>query len=653
MVKSRFGYRTAVPSATTSKAKTRSVSFKGGVDTYKDNDDLKPSQLASATDARFVRIGRYETRKGLDRYTVPVGETVRGEVAASSGQAEFLIGGSASIAQRVQVSAAGRVTKVDVNIRGLETATGVVVVEVYSDSSGTPGALLGRSTLAPSQAGADFAYVPAYILTAPLVAASQMLWVVLRAQSKSTQGYAASTTSAEATALTSEGDAWNPATFAMNVKVSVSDDLPVKGVIRTYRSNGQKATLFAYGNTVASVNDTTGATIVLKSDFQSGSTYFRAKVVQDAAYFVTGVEKPWKYDFDTWTQLSASPYVPTLIEEHKGLLFFVDRDDKTRLFFSNFGEYDVFTSTDFIYVPAPKSYDALTALAKLNGVLYLFANRNKFQLYGADNDTFSLDEAGSQRGTFTQESCVYDSNFIYHADDDGIWQFDGSGEINLALPFLQEYLDIPDKKSIRLDVFKNRLYCFYTPAGGDVNSECFVINLLLGVYESRDLNTYVGRTFGRDSQDDLFIQASNRVAALYFAELPTNDHSNLGDQLSLEIKTAYDHFGSPAQRKRVPKWRPQFPSQRGSYSIQAGYDLDLRGQPTFTDVSIAGTGPRLNQGHKLNTGLRLGGKRIVAPTTLFIPGPFNRAQRIYKHVAAREPVEVDSEVLSVETQRML
>lgn len=58
MVRSKFGYRTPVPDVTSRKAQTKQLSFKGGIDTYTDNDDLKPTELVAAYDARFAKIGR-------------------------------------------------------------------------------------------------------------------------------------------------------------------------------------------------------------------------------------------------------------------------------------------------------------------------------------------------------------------------------------------------------------------------------------------------------------------------------------------------------------------------------------------------------------------------------------------------------------------
>jgi hypothetical protein len=656
VVKSRFGYRTPIPSISSSKGQTKAISYKDGINTFKDNDDVKVTEVVEAIDARFSKIGRYKTRRGADRYSVPIGEAVNAEIDATTGASTYTLNGSHALAQKLTAASAGRITRVDVNLQSTDDSAGVLLVEVYDDDSGVPGDLLCRSSIAPADIASTADYESAYFMKAPAISSADVLWVVIRGQNTKVGDYKITTTTDSSDALIrafGEAGVWTAADYSANVKLYTSTDGGVKGVIRAYRPNGLKVTLMAYGSTVASVDAVTGATTTLKSDFEAAATNYRARMVQDAVYLVNGLEKPWKYDFTNWTELTDAPYIPSLIEEHKGLLFFNDTADKTRIFYSNFAEYDTYTSTDFIYVPAPKSYDALTAFAKLNGVLYLFANRNKFQLMGSDNDTFQLEEAASQRGTFSQESLVYDANFIYHADAEGIWQFNGTSERNLAEPFLEDYMAITNKDSIQLDVAQNRLYVFYSPAGTADNSQCFVINLQLGLYESLDKGTYIGRTFARYAQDDLFIQASNRVAALYYGELHTNFHHNLGDQLQFEVKTAYNHFDHPGNNKRIPKWRPQFPSQVGDYAIQVGYDLDGQNDPIFSDVELTGSGPRFDTGVLYDSGARFSGQRLIEPTSLHVPGTFKRVQRRYKHVAAREPVELDSEIMSLEIQRLI
>ncbi|MBO1267090.1 hypothetical protein [Arthrobacter cavernae] len=651
-MKSRFGYRTQIPSTSTQKGSTQAVSFKDGVDTYKDNDDLKPTELRAAIDARFTKIGRYKTRRGLDRYSVPVGEAVNAQNSSTTGAGVATISATQALAQPLTLTGTQRLSQVEVRIRTTATSKGVVLVEVRQNNAGVPGALLARSSIRPADIGSSFAYKPVYFAAAPEVTGTP--FVVIKTQSKYAGVYEVSTTTTGSTGLISNdaGFTWTGgAVNALNVKLYTAPYNPVLGLIRVNRPNGQRLTVFGAGGVIYQVDDTTGATTVVKSGLSASATFYRFEMVQDAIYWINGQEKPYKWDSTTVTQLTACPFIPDELSEHKGLIFFSDSSDFTKFAWTNFGEYDKFTSTDFQYAPAPKTADGITAFQKLNGILYILTHNNKFAFMGDDNVTFRMDEAAPQRGTFTQETTVSDANFIYHADFEGIWQFNGSEEVNLAKPFLEDYLAIPNKNTMQLDIYKNRLYVFYAPSGSADNTECYVINLQLKKLESLDKGAYVGRTYGRGTQDDLFLQASNRVAAVYYAELPTNDYHNLGDQIQYDLLTGASHFDQPAALKRIPKWRPTFAAANADYDVRCGYATDLSLDFNWQDVPMSGSGPRFNNGVLFNSGVRFGGVGIIEPD-LYLSGEFKRAQRRYQHIAAREPVEFDSEVLMVETQRI-
>lgn len=657
MVRSRFGYRTVIPTTTAKKDQTKPFSYVGGVDTYSDNDDMPPTKLRFAHDARMVKKGRYRTRKGANRYSVPVGEAVSASQTATTGASVQIVNGTRALAEKLTVSSTGGITRSDIRIRTTSTSAGSLLVEYYTNVGGLPGELLATSSILPASVGSSFAYLPSYFMSAPQVTSGDIIWQVIRGQDENVGDYEISTTTASSNAAVREGaTTWMAAAYSLNARVYVSPANAVKGVYRAYRFNGLKVTLMVAGTTLYSVDDVTGATIVLQTGLSASATRYRFDMAQDTVYMTNEYEKPYKIVLSTMAVSVVSTALANARTpiEHKGLMFYINADDPSQTYYSNFGAYDTFTSTDFLTWGSPKSPHSLVALAKLNGALYGFAKRNKLVLLGDSNATFSIDEATDQRGTFTQESLTWDENFIYHADEDGIHQFNGTDSRNLAEPFLEDYKAIPDKSTIVLDVRDNRLYCFYMPSGQSQNTECFVVNTLLNIYEAKDLETYIGRSFARLTQDDIFIQASNRVAALYYGEADGNNYDNLGAQLQFELGTAFDHFDTPGQYKRIPKWRPVFDSVAGTWGVDVGYAFENRPDPQWLEtVSLASNNPRLNTGLLLNTGVRVatpGG--LVEPQNLYIPGEFKRAQRRYRHIAAHEPVEVDSELLTVETERL-
>lgn len=651
MARSRFPRRRPIGPVTTAKSQPYTVSFNGGLHTYKPNDDMKDSELAVLNNNRFERIGRPKTRKGLDHYSVPIGEAVNVQQTSTTGASTYAISTTNHLAIKCLATATGVATRADVNLKYTTAPTGVLLAVLYDDNAGAPGTEIASSSFVSSEITTTAQYLTVRFNKAPDITNTSTYWLVLKAQDSSTGSFLVTTTTSATTSLTStdSGVTWSSSGFAGNAKLYTATSGGVKGLKRVYRPDGSATTFFAHDDDIYSVNDTTGATTAIKSSLGVGISRVRWEFVQDVLYYVTGIGKPRKWDFTTESEVSSAPYNSSLVREHKGLLIFNDTNDKTRIYYSNFAEYDTFTSTDFIYVPAPKSSDGITAFGKLNGAFYPFTKENKYVLLGSDNATFSLDEAPSQKGTYSQESLVEDANYIYFASDDGIYQFNGTGEKNLAYPILQDYLNITNKQNIILDINENRLYVWYTPAGAAENRECLVYNLLLEQWESIDTNTFVGATSSRG----IFLVGSNRCGAVYYQEKSTNDYTDLGAPIEFEFATSFMTLGKPDQKKRITKWRPDFPQQDSDYSISCGYAFDGSSNATYPyEVSLGGSGVTFNSGVLFDSGATFADNSFLDPTNMSVPGEHKRIQLRYKHFAAREPVEVESHVLVVQSQRI-
>jgi hypothetical protein len=379
--------------------------------------------------------------------------------------------------------------------------------------------------------------------------------------------------------------------------------------------------------------------------------------VNDVLYWVDELSKPHKYDPATSTAsiVTTAPENASNIIVHKGLVFYVSAVDPSKSFYTNFGLYDTFTSTDFLYVDAPKTGDPIKAMARLMGNLFYITRKSKYILYGAENATFRLDNAVGQKGTFSQESVAYDQNHIYLASDDGIYRFNGAEEVNIAEDVLDWWMSLTSKANTTLELYNNRLYVFYTPVGEAANSTCRVYNILYNIWESEDTSTHVARTYTRYDTDNYFVQGSNRCGMLMLAEQSTNDYTNMGEPFTYELRTRYDHYGSPAQFKRCPAFRPHFDAISGTYSVQVGYATDYSDSPNYVDIDLQGSGPRFNTGETFDSGAIFGGSQQINPldSSLAIPGEWRRLQIRYKHYAAREPVSFDGHILNVETQRII
>jgi hypothetical protein len=647
------GRRVPIPATTTDKAQTQPFDYTDGWYSGNSNDLQPPKTLQYVTDKRFKGRGKFETRKGCDPYTVPVGEAVNVQQTSTAGAGTTTLSTTTRIAEKVTATGSGVATKVEVRLKN-DTGSGTVLIELYSDNAGNPGTLIGRTSVDEAVITSTLAYVGERVIQAPTITNGVAYWVVAYLQTSGSGTMIASTTTntTNAKISTDNGQTWTTAGFSLNVKLYTSTAGGVKGLTRVYRPSGAGTTFFAHGVNVYSVNDGTGVVTSIDAGLNASTTHVRYEFVNDTMYYVDGFGKPRKYNWTTSSAVESCPVNASDLIEHAGLMFYTDAADRTKVVFSNFADYDTFTSTDFIYVPAPKKSDHITALAKLNGVLYIFTQRNKHMLLGQDNATFRLDEAYAQKGTFSRESTVFDENYIYFASDDGIYRFNGTSEKNIAEGILDEYTRLLNKQDIHLQLHNNRLYVWYTPNGQAENTECFVYNTLYDRWESKDLNTYIGRSFARHDTSGLFLQASNRAGVVYYGEQPTNDYNNLGDILQAEVRTHYDHFGKPQQKKRVPYWRPILESVSGRYTMQAGFDTDYNEDPTFSNVALQGTGFTYDDPASLYDAITYAQGGVATDTTLNTLGEAYRWQRRYKHHAAREPFVFSGEVLKIQTKRL-
>lgn len=652
MRRSSLRRRVPVPSVTTRKTTTRDLQYVGGLDTNTSNDDVEANRWRYAVDTREIEVGKWETRQGNDFLSTPIGEAVNVEQTSTTGASDQSFSSTTYWAKKIVATATGVLTGIEVRIKNPATATGTVGMIVYSDDAGTPGTELMRTTIAASSITSSYAYIRARSITCPDITNGSTYWVVGYVQDSGSGSYQISTTTNATTGLVSidSGSTWSASSVDYNVKLYTATTGGVKGMIAVERPNGSTYVFMAHGSDLYSINTGTGATTSVDSGLDASATYCRFEFVNDVLYYVTGLQKPRKYDFSTASEVSGAPENASNIRLHKGVIFYTSALDPTKVYYTNFADYDTFTSTDFLYIPAPKTADPVVAKFPLNGLLYISTKRSKYVLYGAENATFRLDSAIGQKGTFSQESVAYDEDNAYLASDDGIYRFNGAEEVNIAKDILADYIALPNKSSIVLTLANNRLYVWYTPVGSGQNSRCFVYNTLYRIWESNDTLGYVSRAFNFTS----LLQGSNRCGMIMYGELSTNDYNSMGEPLSWEHRTTYEHFDAPAQYKRASFYRPHFDSVSGSYSVQVGYATEYADTATYSNISLAGNGPRYDDGVLFDSGATYGGTQQVNPMDASprIPGQWRRLQLRYRHYAAREPINFDGHILVIETQRV-
>lgn len=609
-----------------------------------------------AQNSRIATLGEYTNRKGTDFHSAAAGETQDDTITSTTGASNQTFSETTRLAQVFTSTVSQRLSKVEVNIRNVSSATGTIIVEIWSNVTSQPGVLLARSSIASSSLTSSYQYLTARFAQAPTITSGTSYWIVVYVQATGTNTYQWSSTIAETTALTStnSGSTWSTGSFALNFKEHYATSGGVIGLYRAYKSDGTKVTLFVQGTTLYSVNNVTGALTTVKSGLNASATHYEFWLVNDVVYYVNEYDGYRKWDFTTESQVNATNY--STLREHKGLMFLVRADDPNRVDYSNFGEYEVFTSTDFIYVPSPKTGDPVTALISLNGYLLIPTLNNKYILSGDDNATFSLDQAPDQKGTYTQNTIASDDNFVYYLSNDGVYRSNGSEAQLLSEDIYNEVLMMPNKQNACVSVNAGLLYVWFTPAGGVGNSESYVFALNYGdgggTTESHDTKTFVSCAFSGFRDDNTLLVSSSLIGQVYWQELDSNDDTNLGGDIDFELRTHYIVANSPAVLKEFRYWEPRFKAQSGNYSITAQYATDLRDNwQTYSSPNIQGTGSTYGSGLTYGSGVTYGTTSEVQ-SYLYIPGEYRRIALRYIHYATRQPQSFLGHTFVIQTRRL-
>lgn len=634
-----------------------------GFNTFFSNDKMPvksggSNQWRMAQDARITTFGEYGTRKGFDFHSAAAGETQDQAQASTTGAADRSFTTTVRLAQIFTAGTTGRLSKVAVRLKNDAAGTGVIMVEIWSNVSTAPGALLARTSIDSTLLTSSYAYLTAYFPEAPDVTATTSYWIVVYVQTTGTGDYKWSSTSTATTAKTSvdSGASWSATSYALNFQQYYSTTGGVKGMIRAYKSDGTPVTIFAHGTSLYTVNELTGALTAIKTGLSANATDYRFTVVNDIVYYVNGFDGYRKWDFTTESQVNATNY--SLIVSHKGLMFLQRTDDPNRVDYSNFGDYETFTSTDFILVPAPKTGDPNTALLSLNGYLLIWTKNNKYLLSGDDNATFQLGEAPDQKPTFSQNTVAADKNFTYYLSDDGMYRSNGNDAQVISTAIYQDILTM-NKEVACVQINQGRLYLWFASSGSAFNNRCYVWNLNYGeksqTIESLDTDAFVQRACLAYDDDDTMMVGSSRVGQIYWQELPSNDYHNLGGDIHFDLKTHYLVWDSPAVLKEVRYWVPRFGAQDGNYTIALDYAYDLRDNwQTQRAENVQGSGSIWGASTTVWGAFTWGASSEVQPSpSTYVPGEYRRIAFRYWHYAARQPNTFLGHTIIAQTRRIV
>ena len=712
-IKSNFTRRN-IPSVGTRKSAPTTTNFAKGVATYKPNDTMDSDELRLAQDARFDRVGEYGTRNGLKALSSNIiGLTTNGattgltaSLATITGAYTYTASANARIcgfrleAKRVGDATKAPIAKLSLYINDKLVDTTCINPSDLETSDGSFDALFNA---APDITNGDVVTIKVTAQANSQSTADNDTY--LSANSNALAGalltctaggvdsiFEANIDGAKTVLFTQNGILYRMAEDGTMTEVR---ELPTGAGTVRYSQNLNQIR-YADGkesprllNPSNSWSDTKIDTLDLATDtdLEITPTNIMNGTSDNLIYFASepDTEAVWTYPYgytyakspafsttatiegnvgDTLT-INSSTITPsgfaigdwitgqgtgtgeiTAISGSNVTVTIVDTTPQT------ISSYDKFNVDFYQNFPAIKTGDPLTAMFNLAGVLYFQTRRNKYLMYMQSADSWTQQASNAQGGTFSQESVVCDLNYAYYANDNGVYIFDGSSEQSLTQNTIQNAYDaIPNKETIRLDLYKNRLYVFFSNNGAELNS-CFVYNINLKVWESFDSNTYVGATSARQNASGRFLCGHSRIGLIMTNE--DGDYSNLGQPIAFNLETSYQHYGTTSQLKRITKWRPEFATTERAYTVECGYSQDFSDQVKYAfSIDLQRQVPVITD-YIWDNPSDYGVQAIptVHTTTPKVNGEFYRCQIRYQHIAAFEPVIFRSHTLTIQTQRI-
>ena len=651
MTITNFSKAKAIPKkVTTKKSAPTTTNFAKGVYTYKPNDTMDYDEASLAQNARFERIGEYKTRRGLGKLCEPIGKSV----AESNYTTTYDMTYATNVAYLAEMSLP--IYSINVTVAAENTTDYGIAQLVLTDENDEIVAVSCAQNITTTPTDTEFVFKDA---------PTGNLKISLSTQGISKQKYKVAVL---------------PGTDTLMYKINTATAGHVTNIFEA-NINDTITVLFTFKETTSGTTTlyrmAADGTITSVRTLPSGVEKVRFSQNINKIRYADGKEGPriidpssnWSdsaittVDLKTGTDLGIK--VSNILEGTQDNIMYFDADTDTQVVWTypygfsynnaTINSYDKFDRDFRQNFPAIETGDPLTAMFNLGGVVYFLTRRNKYYMYSQTADVWTQQASSAQHGTFSQESCICDLNYAYYANDDGVYVFDGSSEASITQNTIQNTYDaIQGKESITLELYNNHLYVFYSSNGDGSNDSCLVYNINLKLWESFDTGTPVTASIGRKTVSNRFICGSSCFGQLYSYETQTNDYADLGAPIDFDLETAYLHFGTPSQLHRITKWRPEFETVSGDYTIKCGFTVDFTNNVKYAYSIDLKNKAILSENYVWDNPPTYG--NVITPTKLTtIPkvyGQFRRCQLRYQHHSAFEPVSFKSHTVTVQTERI-
>jgi len=669
--RSTFANRRRVKAPATQSATPEVKLDLRGLDLVSSYDTIVKGRTPFAHDFRLFaqeaedRRVAVSSRKGSSKYLTPVGQAVSVQNISTAGASDQLIGISDKwLAMKFIPTSTAPLTRIDLNLKS-NNASGPLIVEIYNDSSGSPGTLLASSGILNSSITSSAAYVAARFVEAPSLTSGSSYWVVVHMQDDGSGNYIWTSTTALTTAMTSNsgGLSWTATTFGLNYTAYQSATSSILGLARFTPDTSSNKTLVPIGTGMYVGNDVAGTMSTIATSLSVNATNYYFDEADGKIFWVNGFDNPKYWDGTTVTTMTFTNLpVLKLMCFHQNLMFGISATEPNKLVYSEAPGnddgagnlwYNAWLSTSFIYIPHPKANDPITAIVPFQNNLYIFTRTGKWTLFGSDPGSFALREATGHKGAVSQNAVYADENYIYFVAPDGIYRFNGSSDEKISdtgtYGIQPEFSDMGNLNNCFVTKWKGLIRIYYTPSGGSYNSKCLLWHTTFEEWMiDNDSYTRFALPLTDGDDPDALLEASSTSPAVHYGEV---GYDNMGKAIDFEYDCNYDNFGNPAQKKRIQRFYPLLEGEDHDYTVQVGIDKDRENNPVYSDFALTATGPKI--GHfQIGDGTELGSFNQFSPRRLRTTGFAYYWQIRIKRKAINNPIRFVGYVMTFKGKRL-
>ena len=251
---------------------------------------------AQQADDRRVAVS---SRKGPGYYIADLSQTMMDSNTSTNGASTADVGVIQGVhAFRFTASNNDRLSRIDINLKDVNQASGPLMVDIYTDVADKPTVLLTQSSILGGDIGSVSSWSIARFVSAPQLASGQKYWIVLRMQDDGKNTYSLSTTTTGTPAYTTNSSLsqLQPQPYSLNYKLYTSTSQTDKGSYRFARDNGDNITLAAYGNTMYQIDETSGTLTPVLSGLSSVATDYKFTNGDNRVFWVNGYDKLTSWD---------------------------------------------------------------------------------------------------------------------------------------------------------------------------------------------------------------------------------------------------------------------------------------------------------------------------------------------------------------------